>query len=384
MIPFYLPKNKTLDSARGFTLIEVMVGLALASLSMLVVLEIFSNSEARKRSTTGAAEAQQTANVTIYQLGRALRLSGAGLTQSNNLWGCPIQAYRSATQFLPAPAAFPAPFASASVPTTVRLMPLLIVPGAAPNGISDIVVTMSGNSEMGQAELPMVGDPTAAGLSVRRSIGVKAKDLILMSNVSSISNCQIAQVDTTYTSSVPNAIPLGSTGTNYNTAGGLAGTIYDLNSVALDLGNTPLFSMFGIDANNSLQQYDLLNLTGNPSTVIAENVFDMRARYGVVDASGNGPITWQSPSASGWANTDLLAGTSAALALIDRIRAVRISIVFRTTETVAGASPPSSYVMFPDASPITVSIPSAAQNYRYQVYDSVIPLRNLRFVPSRI
>ena len=369
------------DRSRGFTLVEVMVGLALSMLSMLIILQLFSVSDARKRLTTGAAEAQQTANVSIYQLSRTVRLAGAGLTQTNNVWGCPIQAYRGGTQILPAAAAFPSPFAS--VGTTIRAIPLLILPAAAPDGQSDIIVVIAGNGETGQAELQLVGPPKATGLSLLRSNGVKAQDLILMTAPGTISNCQVAQVDPTFNAiTAPNTLPLGTAGTNYNTAAGLAGGPYNAGSVALQLGATPMFTMFGIDTNNSLEQFDLLNLTGTTTSVVSDNVFDLRARYGVVAADGSGPITWQSPTAVGWQVANLTAGTTTSLDLIDRIRAVRISMVFRSTEPVTDDSPPTSYVMFPDTNPITVAIPTASQRYRYQVYDTIIPLRNLRYVPS--
>lgn len=365
---------------RGFTLVEVMIGLALSLLSMLIILQLFSVSDARKRMTTGAAEAQQTANVSVYQLGRTIRLAGAGLTQATNLWGCPIQAFRAGTQILPASSAFPAPFST--VNPTVRALPVVIYAGAGTDG-SDVISVIAANGETGQAELQLAAPPRSNGLIVQRSNGMNAQDLILMTSQGSIANCQVAQVDPTFNATTaPRTLPLSTTGTNYNTAAGLAGGIYNTASVALHLGRAPLFLMFGINAGHSLEQYDLLNLSGTPTSVIADNVYDMRARYGVVDASGSGPITWEAPTASGWTAADLTAGTSAALALADRIRAVRISMVFRSTEPVKDTAPPSSYVMFPDASPITVSIATADQLYRYQVYDTVIPLRNLRYVPN--
>ena len=378
---------------RGFTLVEVLVGMALSLLSMLIILQLFSNSDARKRATSGAAEAQQTANVSLYQLGRTVRLAGAGLAQASNVWGCPIQAYRGGTQILPAAAAFPAPFADASINLTARVLPFLIYPGAAPGADptdptlrSDILVVIAGNSETGQAELQMVGPPTATGLTLQRTNGVRVGDLILMTVPTAIANCQIAQVDTTFNATTaPNTLPLGAAGTNYNTATGLSGGTYNLGSVALHLGARPIFAMFGIlNTDHTLVQYDLLNLSGTATTVLADSVFDLRARYGVVAANGTGPISWQDANTSPWQATSLTAGTAASLALIDRIRAVRISMVFRSTEPVKDDAPPTTYVMFPDANPITVSIPVDANGnrlYRYQVYDSIIPLRNMSFVP---
>ena len=369
----------------GFTLIEVMVGLALSMLSMLVIVQLFSMSDARKRATTGAAEAQQTANVSLYQVMRTVRLAGAGLAQANNVWGCPIQAFRgsSATQILPPTAAFAAaPSAFVNVYTlypTVRAIPLLILPAAAPDTISDVIVVIAGNGETGQAELQILGQPVVSSLAVQRLNGVKALDMILVTVPSTIANCVIGQVDSTLNAtSSPNTLPLGGTGANY-TATGLAS--FNTAAVPLHLGATPMFTMFGIDSNNALSQFDLLNLTGTATSIVADNVVDMRARYGVVAANGSGPITWQAPNAAPWDVASLTAGTTTARDLIDRIRAIRIAIVFRGTEPVRDDSPPTSYVMFPDASPITVSISAANQPYRYQVYDTIIPLRNIDYVP---
>lgn len=371
------------DRSQGFTLVEVMVGLALSLLSMLIIIQLFSVSDARKRVTTGAAEGQQTANVSLYQVGRFVRLGGEGLIQGRDVWGCPIQAFRSGAQILPAPAAFPAQFAN--VNQTVRAIPVLIVP-AATGGQGDVIVVIAGNGETGQAELQLSAPPAAASLALQRTNGVKRQDLILMTAPGSIANCQIAQVDPTFPLVVTEAIktlPLSTTGTLYNTAAGLAGGIYNSGSVAFQLGQTPMFTMLGINAtNNTLEQYDLLNLSGTATSVIADGVFDMRARYGVVDAAGVGPLAWQVPAVAPWDAATLTAGTPAALDLVDRIRAIRISMVFRSTEPVTDVSPPTTYTMFPDDSPITVPISANGQRYRYQVYDTVIPLRNLRYVPN--
>ena len=313
-------------------------------------------------------------------MSRFIRLGGAGLTQAANVWGCPIQAFRSAVQILPSPTAFPAPFAA--VPPAVRAIPVLIH-AAAGSGGSDIIVVIAANGETGQVALQVIAPPQADHLTLQRTNGVRAQDLILMTAPAAIANCQVAQVDPTFNgTSAPTKLPLAVASTLYNTTPGLAITPYNASSVALHLGATPIFNMFGINATNSLVQYDLLNLSGTPASAIADNVFDLRARYGVLDAAGAGPISWQDPINAPWDVPSLTAGTPAALALVDRIRAVRISMVFRSTEPVTDVSPPSSYIMFPDDTPITVAIPAASQSYRYQVYDTVIPLRNLRYVTN--
>lgn len=66
-------------SAGGFSLVELMVALVIGLAATLVIMQMFAVSEARKRASTGGADAQTNAAVTLYQLERDIRQAGYGL-----------------------------------------------------------------------------------------------------------------------------------------------------------------------------------------------------------------------------------------------------------------------------------------------------------------
>ena len=375
-------------STQGFTLIEVLVAVALSVLSMTIIAQIFSVSEARKRTTSGAAEAQQVANITLYQVGRQIRLGGAGLTQGYRIWGCPLSSNRGGTANLPAPS-FPAPFASSAISKTVRANPVLIYPGASENTVSDVIVVIGGSGESGTAEYSLVGAVLSNGFPVLQTNGFRALDYVLSYDpADQLSSCPIAQVDNNYTYTRD-----GSTLTPTNLrVGGTGATVTGVPSVSassriVNLGQAPQMFMFGVSAANRLVQYDLLAAPASAAVAIAGDVVDLRAVYQVgTDADSDGVIdsfAWKKPTDTGFTPADLNLRTQASVAAMDSIRAVRIALVVRSSEPTIEADPPTFYTLF-DAEPslkTVVNIGAAEQRFRFQVYEATIPLRNLRYVP---
>jgi type IV pilus assembly protein PilW len=74
--------------AAGFTLVEVMIALLIGMIGLIVMMQTFAVSEGFKRTATSGTDSQINGGVALYMLQRELRLSGAGL---NNLMtmGCP-------------------------------------------------------------------------------------------------------------------------------------------------------------------------------------------------------------------------------------------------------------------------------------------------------
>ncbi|WP_217646054.1 PilW family protein [Collimonas sp. OK307] len=64
----------------GFSLVEMMVALVIGLVATLVIMQVFTLSEGRKRTTTGGADAQTNAAVTLYMLERDIRQAGYGLS----------------------------------------------------------------------------------------------------------------------------------------------------------------------------------------------------------------------------------------------------------------------------------------------------------------
>ena len=63
----------------GFTLIELMVGLVIGLIASLVVMQTFSEFEGNKRSTTGTSDAQTSGSIGLYMVQRELQFAGYGI-----------------------------------------------------------------------------------------------------------------------------------------------------------------------------------------------------------------------------------------------------------------------------------------------------------------
>jgi type IV pilus assembly protein PilW len=80
--------------SRGFSLIELMVGIVISLIGTLAIMAAFALFEGQKRTTTAGDDAQQNGSYSLYALERQLRTGGSGLVQGNSygIWGCAISA----------------------------------------------------------------------------------------------------------------------------------------------------------------------------------------------------------------------------------------------------------------------------------------------------
>src|SRR4051812_48795150 len=83
---------------RGFTLIEVMVGVLIGMIAIIVIFQVFQVSDARKRTTSQGSDAQIAGTVAMFAVERDLRLAGYGFGASaspvgGNLMGCDFLVY---------------------------------------------------------------------------------------------------------------------------------------------------------------------------------------------------------------------------------------------------------------------------------------------------
>jgi type IV pilus assembly protein PilW len=147
-----------------------------------------------------------------------------------------------------------------------------------------------------------------------------------------------------------------------------------------DAGSAPMFTLFGIDAStNSLVSYDLLQrpVNGQAATVtpIADGIVQMKALYGIQNGSGT---TWVQPTGTYSIDT-LTASSSAASKAMGQIKAIRIAIVAqsrlpeRSSDYSTGKT---QLTLFSDLDPSLQYTVTTNTQYRYQVYDTTIPVRN--------
>jgi type IV pilus assembly protein PilW len=366
----------------GFTLIELMVALALGLIITLAVTLMLTRYEAGRRTLTSVNDASIGGAYVSYALDRVVRSAGSGFMQSwTNAGGCRLLASRSGTQVLPRASAFPAPFDT--VAQTVRLAPLVVHAGAGAGG-SDVLVTLTGSSGLGEAPIPIQpGSVLADELRLPSTVGLRGGDLVLV--FQDRANCLVQQVRAGFTGGADQMLLLGGTYADSDIDGvtltGIGATdpawIVPLGSTG---ANRPQFQLIGVGDNATLVALDLLRLDGvDAVTAIADGVADLRVRYGV-DTSGDGRIdSWESPASTNWSAATLLDGSEASRQRLGQIVALRIAVLTRTQQPERDAVTASSLTLFGDLGStlqVTRTLSADEQRLRWRVLDFTVPLRN--------
>lgn len=390
---------------RGFSLIELMVGVAIGLVLTLAIFQVLIASEGRKRSLTGVNDVSQSGAYSVYVLDRILRSAGTGFAQGlDRVGGCRISARLPVAtgETLPRAAAFPAPFTA--IPQGQRLAPVVVFPGASDTG-SDVLMVMSGASGYGEVlsdvQPSSIG---AADLRLTNTIGYRGGDLVM---IVSNGECLLSQVSAAKTPCAGQAaavtpttvcgplLPLAgpyftTTGTHtslaaLNGSGSQAWTFTIGNPGS---GNPPEFTLLGVGANSTLFRHDLL--LGNEQNVsepMAEGVRVLRAVYGI-DTNNDGILdAWQSPGDVGWDGATLMNGSAVSNQRLRQIVAVRVGLVLRSALVEKEVEPgvpvaPANLTLFgdlPNANHVTVDLTAAGENrnQRHRVIELTVPLRNL-------
>lgn len=371
---------------KGFSLVEIMVGLTVGLITVLVVSQVMQVAEARRRASASGADAVVNAALGLYTIERDAKNSGYGLTSLKASVGCEVRAR----------------YGNADVDFTMT--PARITDGAngAPDTLRFIASSKSG------AALPTrisVNHPqTAANFFVESDLGVHDGDMMIavpQSIVPGTNWCSVFQVTGTGGASG------GGNGGNNNNGGGQGQNQILHNSGQSDWnqpGGSNIFPAGGymagdyvlnlggfVDhtysiANNQLRQ-TAANWTNNTSTDfdLYPNVVQLQAVYGK-DTSvppDNRVDVWEASAPAQW----------------QQVIAVRIALVARSqtpeaenvtldgadaATTCNSATPhPAAICWRPDPNgngvKIDVNINNANPNwkrFRYRVVETTIPLRN--------
>ncbi len=367
----------------GFTLVELMVGVLIAMLAMLLITEVYSNAIWRKRDISGGSEAQRTASMTLYQIANSLKQAGSIVAQSQEAWGCTLRAAKNGTTLLPLPKALPVPFEN--LPTTLRLAPVIVRAGVVGESSreSDLILAISSGLESSGIAFKIREVLGSDKFVLSNSNGFVAGDLLLTTNSAS-GNCNVTQIaadhGATYTDGKLDNTPQSVT------VGGMYAMSTALGSLAIGdqiygLGRAPQFNVFGVASQTqSLEMYDLLQMHGLQAPApIAENVFLLKAIYGIATGTGGVVNKWVSPTDAGWTFSDLQSNTDTVREKLGQIKAIRIALITRGSYPAATESFQDKLELFGSTGlKQTITLTKSEQRYRYQIYESVIPLFNTR------
>jgi type IV pilus assembly protein PilW len=392
-----LSRSPSLASAdsRGFSLVELLVSVAIGLVLTLILTSIIAKQEGSRRTLTSGNDLSSNTAYLSYMLDRELRSAGSGYAQAltpttdpatgAQIWSpvlaCPLTAARDHAQILPRATTFPEPFTS--VPTAPILTPLLIHTGAGLNG-SDVLAVTAGAAGIGETVISVKSQSVAAGqFQLPQTLGVRGGDLMLLVEAG---RCMLQQVAPDFVGGLSPQVILGGLYASDN-IGSMSLTTFATSAAKTELvaignvtGNTPRFQLFGLGANNALFSYDLLNLNGlDLPQPIVEGVVEFRALYGIANAAG--VFTgWVAPTGAFSIGT-LTNGSDASNAALKSIVAVRIGAVLRSDLVERDTVNKTEITLFsslPGNPPtVTYTVPAGQERQRFRAVEFTVPLRNV-------
>lgn len=365
----------------GFTLVEILVGMAIALIGMVMMFQTMSTWDARRRTTSSGSDAQISGSIGMFTLERDLALAGYGFGNSAAI-GCMVSAYDSTRAI---PGLFP-----------FRMAPIVITNGVG--GTPDTIDVLYGSgATMSSSQTFSNLSTTEIRLNTRT--GMRNGDLLIAADsgntvcglfeVTGSANADGLSVDHgtgAYTNYVNNQ--------NVNAQTTLSGTALasiqakfhnNLGTARFNNGTTKgvgtAGSAFNLGTSARLNSWQVINrrltfsntlINQATPTEVAEGIINLQAEYGV-DGNADGLV-------------DSTEWSSAEPAVWRQVRSIRVGLLARSQQyektpvtTVPPAWAGGAFTMTnldgsADSNPGT---PNDWRHYRYRVYDTVIPLRNM-------
>ena len=344
-----------------------MIAMLIGLIGCIVIFQVLAVSERQKRTTTGAGDAQQNGLLGLYAIERDARMAGYGFNYVP-LLGCNVLGYDSngARDF-----SFP-------------LLPVRITDGAA--GAPDSISFVYGSSALlvVPAKLTQTSGLTGTENKVANRFGFQIGEVMLIGEPGK--DCTLRQV-----TSLPTAVGATdqvhhTTPARYNKPNGLpvSYTVWDNTTQTggrlFGLGLAPVAGTYSVQ-NGELTFLNLL--TDTTAVSVTDSIVQLQAEYGKdmngdgrVDPAGAGGDVWEATMPVGATATDW-----------SRVLAVRIAVVARSAQPEAlrpgqtacdvTTAPPT---WKNGTTPISVASDPNWQCYRYRVFETTVPLRNLIWV----
>lgn len=364
----------------GFSLVEIMVGLAIGMLAVIVILQVFALSEGRKRTTTSGGDAQSNGALMIYQLQRDIGQAGYGFV-APSMFNCNVTW----------------PVASgATIATAVPLAPVTInpattiIPAGDPNTDRLLIVFGNGN---GQPQGNTITAQASAVYTVQMpssftagAVGVGDKVIAGPTPPATCGTLIVDRITAVATNTVTAAT--GAVGTIlYNLGPSPTVRAYAVRGQSLTVCDYMLNDC-GLDANKA-----------NPAiwVPLASNIVSLKAQYArdttaTMDAvpdvfdqitPGSAADTSGIPATCGWSRTS----------------AVRIAVVARSNQFEKGLVTTTPLnVNYPANAPTwdgnagapivaatgalgpDTALDESWKHYRYKVSQTVVPIRNVTWL----
>ncbi len=357
----FFNKHQGRRSDRGFTLIEILIGTIVGMLGIVVIMQVFLVSEGQKRTTTGGADALENGLMALFTLEQDIRVAGLGLVGT----GCAlVNTYD----------------ANASPTTATKAMWPAIITRDTPAAGSDQVAIMYSASPFGNipSTITSAMPDSSAILNILNGDGFVQGDIFIISEPPKDCSRGQASQDGQKTGTTWNlqknpggAFPFNPPGgANIFPAGG-----YGSGARVTNMGRMVDRRYFVQGTNLMLQDNNQPVVAGTNPLAVVNGIVAIRAQYGrdtsvppdgfvdVYDNAATAP-TSASPAAD-IANRQL------------EVVSVRLAVVARSGQEEKVDVSPNPVILWSGGTTANGGALSLNRRFRYKVYQTIIPLRNI-------
>ena len=334
---------------RGISLIELMVGVVIGMVAVLVIYQTFAMSEGIKRQTISAGDAQKTGMISMYLVGAEVGNAGSGIMLNQDDFAtCNTDA--------------------ADITKSMRPFSIVVTPGADDATPDSFVVNYSTARSVVTPSVYMAKtDATTTKSIVQSPTGFKAGDMVVA--ISGTGNCEQLTVTAVTVPDGNGNVELTHEATTFT---------YLPTARMINLGPATTTQRVRYDVvGGVLRSTDLLVAGATPQP-LASSIMNLKVQYGV-DTTGDGQVDEWTAATGLYAPASVLAFTGPNLR---RIKAARVGIVVRSDEPDRD-SPAFTWTLFQCTTQeaLNYTCPAALTStlpaqYRYRVYETIVPLRN--------
>lgn len=376
--------------AGGFSVVELMVSVAVGMLAVMFATRLLATSETEKAAALGSSDSMQNGMLALFSLNYDASQAG---------WGINDTLVNGCNTLLKDTEGFAMLAVKRGGVDTTPLAPVIIVNGGER---SDTISLNAGGSQSGIGNVTLA-DTYAGGGEIRvtsnNPFGFNKGDVIVVVPEPAGGDCSIAQL-----SDVDKDILRIASG-RYNSGAGLLGGVYNQGNKArvFNLGPADKFALHTWSVDGGVLRLRASNMAGSSETpkAVVDNVVAIKAQYGVDLRPGFDPVFGSQVSA--WsADMDDFDGSGVVGDAGDfqRVTALRLAVVARSevpdkptgadgscdTTTAKLAVFSSESPAGVQANPVTVALdipgdPIHWTCYRYRAFETVVQIRNNAWRP---
>lgn len=356
---------------RGFTLVELLVGLTVGLITLLVLTQLLQSFEGQKRTSTGGNDAQTNGAFALYMLDREIRMAGYGVFGPESML-----CKNGINMYYDDPAG-----GGATVQNAASFVPIRIIDGGG--SAPDSVLTMRSDAEFGAVPTSVIKDmPNPSSIITTNTPGgLEVGDMFVMASKDGSKLCTLMQL-----TQDPQATGVGinlqhnpgSSGP-YNPSNPVnvfaKAEAYVIGDIVINMGNYPR-RQYSVRCDQLVESDPLVVAAPdcNNSSPLVAQIVNLQAQYGIAPAGSLVVDQWVDATGA-WANPS---GDD-----ISRVRAIRLAVVARNPQYEKNAvdtGTPDTLTMWQNGP--TIDVAEADRHYRYRVYETIIPLRNIIWSPS--